>query len=197
MEIKIKKAFAEMTDESIIELYFSRDEDAIKQTDKKYGSYLLSVADYIVHDRLDSEECLNDTYMAAWNAMPPERPRLLRAFLTAIMRKIATACYRAKTRQKRIPPDMIDPLSDFDDILSDERDIQEEYIIKEMGQSIERYVDSLPERRMYIFMARYYFSRPLDDIAQALNVSVSTVSKELTAIKVGLRQKLESEGYVV
>ena len=188
---------SELCDKEIIDLYFARSEDAIKQTDIKYGKYLFSVAERIVHSNLDSEECLNDTYLAAWNSMPPERPAILRAFLTRIMRNIATDRFRQKTRKKRIPPDIIDPLSDFENILIDEHEVQEEYILKEIGERIDQYVRSLSERRMYIFMARYYFSRPTDEIAEALGVSVSTVSKELTAIKIGLRQVLESEGYII
>ena len=196
MELQTK-ANSVMSDEKIVDLYWQRDEQAIKETDIKYKKFLLSVAMNIVHDMCDSEECLNDTYLAAWNSMPPERPAILRAFLTRIMRNIATDRFRQKTRKKRIPPDIIDPLSDFENILIDEHDIQEEYILKEIGERIDQYVRALSERRMYIFMARYYFSRPTDEIAEALGVSVSTVSKELTAIKIGLRQVLESEGYII
>ena len=194
----LKQEVAEkLSDEKIIELYFKRDEDAIKQTDRKYGNYLMSVAEYIVHNRLDSEECLNDTYLAAWNTIPPERPKLLKAFLTAIMRNVAIRKYRMKTSSKRIPANIIDPLSDFEEILTTNIDMQEEYKLKELGDSINEYVESLSERREYIFMARYYFSRPISEIAEALGVSISTVNKDITAIKVGLRQKLESEGYIL
>ena len=186
-----------LDDSRIVELYFLRSEEAIKQTDKKYGSYLLAVAYNILHNRQDGEECLNDTYIGAWNSIPPTRPKILRVFLTAIMRKTALECYRMKNRKKRIPSDMICSLSELDDVITNENDPQEAYNIKELGECINAYVHSLSERRMYVFVARYYFFRSLEDIAEALSVSKSTVSKEIAAIKVGLRQKLESEGYVI
>ena len=94
-----------------------------------------------------------------------------------------------------ISPDSL--LSDFDDILRTENDLQKEYNAKELGESINAFVNSLSKRRRYVFMARYYFSRPITDIADSLCVSKSTVNKEISAIKIGLRQKLESEGYVI
>ncbi|MBE6669036.1 MAG: sigma-70 family RNA polymerase sigma factor [Ruminococcaceae bacterium] len=197
MELRHKSKDKILSDEAIIELYFERNEDAIKFTDIKYGKYLLGVADYIVHDRLDCEECLDDTYIATWNSIPPERPRLFRAFLTAIMRKTATRCFRHKRRQKRVPPELIDPISDFEDILSDGTDIQEEYNVNDIRKCINEYLRSIPERRLYIFMARYYFSRPIEEITDSLGVSRSTVYNEIASIKIGLRQKLESEGFVI
>ena len=88
MELQTRQA-AKMSDEQIVELYWQRDEQAIKETDIKYKSFLLSVAINIVHDMCDSEECLNDTYIGAWNAIPPARPVALQAFLGAIMRRTA------------------------------------------------------------------------------------------------------------
>ena len=88
-----------MKDEKIIELFFARDEKAIEETDLKYKKYLLSVAYNIVHDRRDSEECLNDTYLGAWNAMPPSKPSVLKAFLTTIMRRISIKRYHSNLRK--------------------------------------------------------------------------------------------------
>ena len=103
-----------MNDGDIIELYFLRDERAISETDAKYGKYLFSVAYNVVHDRLDCEECLNDTYLDAWNAMPPERPAVLKAFLAIIMRRRAIDRYKAEKRKKRIPSELTVSLSELD-----------------------------------------------------------------------------------
>jgi len=198
--VKLKKTSRinkPISDEDIIGLYFMRDENAIKQTDIKYRNYLMSVAYYIVHNRQDSEECLNDTYLGAWNSIPPSRPKSLQAFLTAIMRRVAVSCYRAKNSKKRIPSEFVESISDFEDMLEDDYDMEKEYNAKELGESISAFVRSLSERQIYIFMGRYYFSRSIEDIADALGVSRSTVNKEIYAIKTGLRQKLESEGYTV
>ena len=109
-----------MSDGEIIELYFRRDERAISETDAKYGKYLFSVAYNVVHDRLDCEECLNDTYLDAWNAMPPERPAVLKAFLAIIMRRRAIDRYKSEKRKRRIPSELTVSLSELEFTLSDD-----------------------------------------------------------------------------
>ena len=98
-----------LSDEAIVELYWARDEAAIKHTDIKYRSYLLKTAYNILQDMQDSEECLNDTYLDTWNAIPPERPRVLQAFIGRITRNLAIDRYRAKHRKKAVPPCFIAP----------------------------------------------------------------------------------------
>ena len=101
-----------LTDEQIIELYWTRQENAIQETDKKYGQFLFRIANNMLHDRRDSEECQNDTYLGAWNAIPPTRPLVLSAFLVQIMRRIAINRYREKTSKKRIPSELTVALED-------------------------------------------------------------------------------------
>ena len=185
-----------MGDEQIIELYWSRDERAIRETDTKYGGFLLSVAHNILRDGRDCEECLNDTYLGAWNAMPPARPLALQAFLATIMRRTAIDCYKAKKRQKRIDSELTVSLSEVEEFLPD-GDADSEETARELGRIISEYVRSLSDRRMYIFMSRYYTARPITEIARLLRCSESTVHKEIAAIKRGLREKLEKEGYVL
>ena len=93
-----------LSDSAIVELYWARDESAIKYTDQKYRNYLIKCAYNILSDMQDSEECLNDTYLETWNVIPPQRPRILQAFLSTIMRNLAIDKYRYKNRQKSIPP---------------------------------------------------------------------------------------------
>ena len=187
---------AEMSDGDIIELYFRRDERAISETDAKYGKYLFSLAYNIVHDRLDCEECLNDTYLDAWNAMPPERPAALKAFLAIIMRRRAIDRYKAEKRKKRIPSELTVSLSELEFALSDDTP-QSELEAEELCRIISDFVRSLSERRAYIFMSRYYAARPIREIANKLCVSESTVNKELALIRQSLRKMLESEGYFI
>lgn len=106
-------------DETIIELFFARDETAITECDRKYGSYLLAVADNILHSMQDSEECRNDTYLNAWNSIPPARPFSLGAYLTKIIRGIAVNRYNRDRRERRIPPEAVDSLSDFEGFLAE------------------------------------------------------------------------------
>ena len=195
MELQPKET-ATMSDVQIVELYWQRDEQAIKETDIKYKKFLLSVAYNIVHDTCDSEECLNDTYIGAWNSIPPARPTLLQAFLATIMRRTAIDCYKARKRQKRIASELTVSLSEVEDFIADD-DMYSETDAKELGRVISDFVRSLPDRRMYIFMSRYYFARPIKEIAKLLDCSESTVNKEIAFIKCELKEKLEKEGYSV
>ena len=195
MELQTKQA-ATMSDEQIVALYWQRDEQAIRETDIKYKKFLLSVAYNILQDMYDSEECLNDTYIGAWNAIPPARPVLLQAFLATIMRRTAIDCYKAKKRQKRIVSELTVSLSEVEDFISDD-DMYSQTDAKELGRVISDFVRSLSDRRMYIFMSRYYVARPIKEIAKLLGCSESTVNKEIAAIKCDLKEKLEKEGYTL
>ncbi|MBQ4274814.1 MAG: sigma-70 family RNA polymerase sigma factor [Clostridia bacterium] len=195
MELQTKQA-ATMSDEQIVALYWQRDEQAIRETDIKYKKFLLSVAYNILQDMYDSEECLNDTYIGAWNAIPPARPILLQAFLATIMRRTAIDCYKAKKRQKRILSELTVSLSEVEDFISDD-DMYSQTDAKELGRVISDFVRSLSDRRMYIFMSRYYIARPIKEIAKLLGCSESTVNKEIAAIKCDLKEKLEKEGYTL
>ena len=193
MELRTKQA-AVMSDEQIVELYWQRDEQAIQETDIKYKRFLLSIAYNILHDICDSEECLNDTYIGAWNSIPPARPILLQAFLATIMRRTAIDCYKAKKRQKRIASELTVSLSEVEDFLSED-DMYSQTEAQELGRVISDFVRSLSDRRMYIFMSRYYVARSIKEIARLLDCSESTVNKEIATIKRDLKHKLKKEGY--
>ena len=124
MELQSKKtARAPIDDEKIVELYWARDEKAIDETDFKYRKYLFSIAYNVLHDKLDCEECLNDTYLGAWNAIPPTRPNVLKAFLTTIVRRIAIKRYHSALRKKAVPSEMTVSLSELEDFVSGDEDI--------------------------------------------------------------------------
>ena len=196
MELQIKD-HSLMSDERIVELYWQRDEQAIKETDIKYKNFLLSVAMNIVHDMCDSEECLNDTYNGAWNSMPPARPILLQSFLSTIMRRTAINRFNANKRQKRIASEFSVSLTELEDFIADDSDMNAEIEAKDLAKSISNYVRSLPDRQMYIFVSRYYIADPLLKICEDLGCSLSTVKREIKAIQNGLKRYLESEGYIV
>lgn len=186
-----------LSDEGIVEMYWQRDEEAIKATDEKYGKYLNSIAYNVLHDSIDCDQCLSDTYLSAWNAIPPERPRSLGAFLTVIIRRKAINLYHRRRRKGSVPSEMTVSLSELEFLLADEGDLAEELDYKRLGEVIGSFVRSLPSRRRYIFMSRYYLVEPIDKIAQDLMVSRSTVNKELAFIRAILRARLESEGYTI
>ena len=185
-----------LRDEEIVELYWQRNENAIKETDIKYQKQLIAIAHNIVHDKLDCEECLNDTYLNTWNAIPPAKPFAFLAFLSTIMRRIAVNRYYENTRKKRIPAELTASLSDLEDFIED-GNMNDELDTRELGKIINNYVHSLTERQMYIFISRYYFAEPINHIMSTLKVSKSTVNKEIATIKSGLKSVLEQEGYVL
>ena len=186
-----------ISDEKIIELYWSRDEKAIEETDFKYKKYLFSIAYNIVHDRLHAEECLNDTYLGAWNAMPPSRPNVLKAFLTTIMRRMAINRYHSNLRKTVIPSEMTVSLSELEDFVAGDEDVGAEFDAERLGHIISDFVRSLSERRQFIFMSRYYVADSIDTIASDLSLSRSMVNKELAAIRTALKETLESKGYPI
>ena len=173
---------AVMSDEQIEELYWRRDERAIRETDRKYQHFLLTVAHNILRDAQDCEECLNDTYLGAWNAIPPARPKVLQAFLATIMRRTAIDRYKAGKRQKRIDSELTVALSEVEEFWADGSDPAAELDAHELGRIISEFIRALPKRRMYIFMSRYYTARPIGEIARLLGCSESTVNKEIAAI---------------
>ena len=186
-----------MDDEQIIELYWARDEKAIEETDFKYKKYLFSIAYNVVHNRLDCEECLNDTYLGAWNAMPPLRPRMLKALLATIARRVAIKRYHKSLKQNAVPSEMTVSLSELEDFVASDEDVGADFDAERLGHIISDFVRSLSERRQFIFMSRYYVADSIDTIAGDLRLSRSMVNKELAAIRSALKEKLESEGYSV
>ena len=198
MGLQVKQtAKKPLDDEKIVALYWERDEKAIEETDFKYNKYLFSVAYNVLHDRLDCEECLNDTYLGAWNSIPPTRPNVFKAFLTTIIRRIAIKRYHGKLRQSVIPSEMTASLSELEDFVAGDGDVGSEFDAERLGRVISDFIRSLPMRRQFIFMSRYYVADTIDTIANDLGLSRSTVNKELAAIRVALKEKIESEGYSI
>lgn len=192
-----KQSVIVLDDEEIIGLYWHRDEYAITQTDIKYKSYLFTVAKNVLNDQRDCEECISDTYLCAWNSIPPSRPRILKAFLTTIVRRIAINRYYSNNKKSNVPSNMTSALSEIESFLDNGSLVEQDYDSKRLGSIISNYLHDLNERQRYIFMSRYYGVNTVDKIASDLGLSRSTVNKELVVIRNGLRKKLESEGYIV
>ena len=169
----------------------------IIETDRKYGKYLLAIANNILHNMPESEECLSDTYLNAWNAIPPARPNVLKAFLITIMRRCAINRYHKITRKSVVPSEMTVALSELDEFLADNDDIDEILDAKRLGTVISDFIRLLSERRRYIFLSRYYMAESIDRISSDLRLSRSTINKELAVIRSLLKEKLESEGYSI
>ncbi len=180
-----------IADEQIVELYWERDDRAIKLTDEKYGRLLFRIAYNILQDRLDCEECQNDTYLGIWNSIPPHRPSVFSTFIIKIMRNTALKKYEERKAKKRAPSEMTVCIDDLRDALQSEDTPQKEYLAKELGRIINDYISQLTERQRYIFIGRFYMGDKLEAIAEKLGVNVSTVHREIEKMKLGLRAYLE------
>lgn len=185
---------AHLPDEEIIDLYWSRDERAIIATDDKYRQFLFAIAYNIVHDNLDCEECLNDTYLGTWNRIPPTRPNIFQAFLGRIMRNIAVNRYRHKTAAKRVPSEMTVSLEELEGYMRSDRTLDDEIAIGQLSESLNSFLRNLPERERLIFMCRYYYADKVLEIADMLGISRNTVTNYLGAIREGLKNHLIEEG---
>lgn len=188
------KTISPMTDEAIIQLYLDRDECAILETNRKYRNYLQTIAQNILNDQLDCDECLSDTYLKVWNSIPPAMPKVFRAFLAKITRNTALDRRAAAARQKRVPAGLCDSLTDLEGVLPQTDTMESILDSKMIASIISDFLHHVSDRKLYIFISRYYYLSPISQIATKLHVSQSTVSKELASMKKTLRQKLKNGG---
>ena len=185
-----------LTDWQIIELYNMRDERAISATDRKYRSYLYTIAFNILSSNEDSEECLNDTYLKVWNSIPPAMPRVLKAFLSKITRNTALDKYDEQTAKKRVPLSACEELSELEGFIGDNA-MPSEIEAREIAIIVSDFLDSLSDTDFYIFMSRYYFAAPREQIAKKLGKSLSSVDRALSSMKKRLRGLLEEGGVAI
>ena len=183
-------------DEQIIEKYWQRDQSAIQETHKKYGPMLRKVAYNILCDTQDCEECQNDTYLKIWNAIPTTRPTSFLAFILQIIRQIAINRYKAKSRKKRIPSQLMTSLEELESLGSGVS-VEGIWEAKELGELITVFVENLNERQRYLFVDRYYLAEPIEKTAADLSISTQVAYKELRKIKQSLREYLERNGVQV
>lgn len=185
---------APLSDEQIVDLYLSRDESAIKETDRKYGRILYGIAYNVLHDKQNCEECRNDTYLAAWNTIPPAKPRALGAFLSVIIRRISINKYYSENSKKKIPTEATLSMEECSDFLSSFDSLEDTITAKELGRMINDFVNSLSAKKRYVFMGRFWFFDSVKDIAKELDTSESNVYKEIAKIKAELKEFLEKRG---
>ena len=183
-----------LSDEQIIDLYFAREERAIAETDKKYCEYLHTVAYNILANEQDAEECLQDTYLRTWDAIPPERPSIFHAFLAKITRNLSLNRIEKANRKRRVPAEACYPMDEVADFLPDPHDLAKDLQAATVRRIIAEYLDGTTERRLYIFISRFFYSYTVSQIAARLGCSTSTVNKELAEIKRELRACFEKEG---
>ena len=183
-----------LSDEQIIDLYFAREERAITETDNKYRGYLHTVANNILANEQDAEECLQDTYLRTWNTIPPERPSVFHAFLAKITRNLSLNRYDMRKRKGRVPAEVICPMDEVQDFLPDPNGPDDDTLSEAVKRVVAAFLHDTTERRMYIFVSRFFYSFTVAQIAKRLGCSTSLVNKELAEIKRELRVCFEKEG---
>ena len=184
-----------MEDSRIVELYWQKNADAIKETDSKYGAYCFAIADNILHNKEDAEECVNDTWLNAWNAMPPQKPTKLQMFLAKITRNLSFNRYRARSTEKRGSGEITLILDELAECLAGESDVVSEYEAKELVQCIQLFVRALPERDANVFVRRYFFTEPVATIASRYGLTESNVTVILHRTRKKLKAHLIKEGF--
>ena len=183
-----------MDDHEIVDLYWQRDEHAIEATAAKYESYCMKISQNILSDRADSEENVNDTYLHAWQAMPPQRPAILSAFLGKIARNLALNRYKARSAQKRQGDVFALSLDELDDCAPALSSPDDEAMAAELGRSISAFLRTLPEETRNIFLRRYWYCDATADIAKRYGIGESKVRVTLHRMRTKLKAYLEKEG---
>lgn len=186
-----------MEDEAIVSLYWQRNESAIRETERKYDRYLTKIAMNILADREDSRESVNDSYLAAWNSMPPHRPGVLSTYLGKITRRISIDRFRYRTREKRRQSEYEISLGELGDCVSGGNTTEEAVNGKLLADAIGIWLRLQPEENRNLFLCRYYFLDSLQEVAKNCGITESKCKTVLHRMRKSLKEYLEKEGFVV
>ena len=184
-----------MDDSKIVQLYWDRDEQAIHATSDKYGNYCTSIAKNILGNQEDAEECVNDTYLNAWNSMPPHRPKILSVFLGKITRNLSLNRYKQNTAGKRGGREVPVVLDEIAELVSDTGSVEQEVDRKELVKAIDAFLDRLPTDKRSIFICRYWYFDSVSKIAARFGMTENHVSVTLNRLRVKLHNDLLERGF--
>ena len=182
-----------MDDAQIVDLYFARSEMAIKETDNKYGAYCYQIAYSILANREDSEESVSDTYLSAWNIIPPRKPVKLSTFLGKLTRNISIDRWRKSSAKKRGNGEMNIALEELRECVSGEQSAEETAMQKELIASLNRFLFALPDDERTVFLCRYWYVNSMEEIAGRTGFSVGKIKSMLHKTRGKLRRHLEKE----
>ena len=180
-----------MEDYQIVDLYWARSETAISETERKYGRMLNSISFSLLCSAQDAEECVNDTYVAAWQSMPVERPTYLGAFLSKICRRISVSRYRSEHAQKR--GGAVGIIEELSECVPSGESVTENYENGRLAESLNRFLLSLDPKKRAIFVRRYFYSEPIERIASELGMKTGSVKSILSRTRKSLKDMLEEE----
>ena len=186
-----------LEDSEIIRLYWERDEAAIAATSEKYGGYCAAIAASILGNREDAEECVSDTYLRAWNAIPPHRPAVLPVFLGKITRNLSFNRYRRNRAEKRGGGETAAVLEELSQIVSGGPDAEQALQYKELVAAIDAFLDTLPPEKQGIFLCRYWYTDSIAAIAGRYGMGEGAVSMALSRLRRRLRDYLLERGFTL
>jgi RNA polymerase sigma-70 factor (ECF subfamily) len=186
-----------MTDLEIIDLYGKRNESAIAETAKSYGTYCTKIAMNVLANREDADECVNDTWLKAWYSIPPERPSVLAAFLGRIARNTALDRYKSRKASKRAGDDMALLLSELDGCVPSGDSVEDEYDARALEREIDRFLTYLKQEERLYFVRRYWYNDSIAKIAERYDVGESKVKTNLHRTRNKLKTHLEEQGIMV
>lgn len=184
-----------MQDEKIVDLYWQRDESAIGETARKYSRYLTKIAYNILSNREDSEESVNDTYLHAWNSMPPHKPCALSTYLAKITRRVSIDIFRKRNREKRQASEYALSLSELADCVSEGGTPEDALNVLLLAEAINAFLHQQSEEARNTFVGRYYFLDPLKDVADYCGMSESKAKSMLYRTRRNLWNYLQEEGF--
>lgn len=183
-----------MEDSKIVQLYWDRNEQAISATSEKYGSYCTSIARNILGSGEDAEECVNDTYLHAWDSMPPHRPRVLSVFLGKITRNLSFNRYKHNSAQKRGGGEISVVLDELSQVVSGRDTVEQDLDYQELVQAIDAFLGTLSPQKRHIFVCRYWYTDSISQIAARHNMGEGAVSMTLSRLRQKLRRYLLERG---
>ena len=186
-----------MEDSRIIELYWERSEQAIAETAAKYGTHCYAIAYNVLNNREDASECVNDTYMSAWDSMPPNRPAVLSAFLGKITRNLSLKRWRDARVQKRGGGQIPVVLEELEECISGGLSVEEQIEAKQLALWVDAFVRGLQEEERKVFVCRYWYLDSVDEIALRFGFTKSKVKSMLMRTRIKLREWLEERGVTV
>ncbi len=180
-----------MEDYQIVDLYWARNETAIAVTAQKYGRMLQSLSYSLLHSQEDAEECVNDTYLGAWQAMPDARPMYLGPFLSKITRRLSIDRWRHDHREKRGGLEAI--TAELTECIPDATSVESEYENGRLATELNAFLEGLPTERRVMFLRRYFYSQSIAEIAQSMHMSESRVKVTLHRLREKLHDRLEAK----
>lgn len=185
-----------MDDTGIIELFFSRDESALKELQQKYGAYASKIALNLLRDKGDAQECVNDAYLTVWDSIPPQRPASLRVYLGRIVRNISVSRYRQMHAQKRFDGVEV-ALAELEDVLPSSESVERTVDGNLLREHLNEWLMSIPGEDRMLFVRRYWYGDRTYELAKKCGVSDSTMSRRLTRLREDLRGFLAGKGEIV